>query len=184
MIKIPPISIENETLFYDSVKNIVRRWCNKNKTNSKIKLFLDFAYKDSTYTTFNDDNLKRAGMDYLVGLDYEYFNSYEEFNNKYSNNVIYYITRYGSNTYSNTNFKSDDDIFVMFGKESTGIPKEILADHLDRCLRIPMKVDARSLNLSNCVAIILFEILRQNNFYDLATSDYLKGDNFLEKFKK
>ena len=69
----------------------------------------------------------------------------------------------------------------MFGRESTGIPKEILQANINNCLRIPMKVDARSLNLSNCVALISYDALRQLKFENLATRDFLKGDDFLLK---
>ena len=69
----------------------------------------------------------------------------------------------------------------MFGKESTGIPKEILKDHLDRCLRIPMNSNIRALNLSNSVAIMLYEVLRQQNYNDLLTKEPFKGEDYLEK---
>ena len=69
----------------------------------------------------------------------------------------------------------------MFGRESTGIPHDILRDNFDRCLRLPMVPDARSLNLSNCVAILVYEILRQQNFLNLSTSEAIKGEDFLEK---
>ena len=68
----------------------------------------------------------------------------------------------------------------MFGKESTGIPKEILKNDLDRCYRLPMKEDARSLNLSNSVAIVLYEMLRQQEYYGLASDEQIKGDTWLE----
>ena len=69
----------------------------------------------------------------------------------------------------------------MFGRESTGIPHDILREHMDKVLRLPMVPNARSLNLSNCVAIVVYEILRQQKFTDLATSEAIKGNDFLEK---
>ena len=69
----------------------------------------------------------------------------------------------------------------MFGKESSGIPYDILSSKLDRCLRIPMKINARSLNLSNCVALVLFEALRQQDFFSLSTEETFKGADFLKK---
>ena len=110
----------------------------------------------------DDKGLKRAGMDYLKDFHYEYYDSYEDFMFKNGNPVIYYITRYGKKAPSEINFKDvEDDIFVMFGKESTGIPYDILKSHLEYCFRIPMIEGVRSLNLSNCVAIVVYEILRQ-----------------------
>ena len=69
----------------------------------------------------------------------------------------------------------------MFGKESTGIPKEILKDHLDKCLRLPMNDKVRALNLSNCVAIMVYEVLRQQNYNDLLFEEPFKGANYLEE---
>lgn len=68
----------------------------------------------------------------------------------------------------------------MFGRESTGIPHDILRAHMDRCLRIPMVPSARSLNLSNCVSLVAYEVLRQQNFFGLSTEEVIKGEDFLE----
>ncbi len=132
-----------------------------------------------TYT-IDDKGLQRAGMDYLVGFEYEYYNNYKEFLLKNNNPRVHYITRYGFKAPSEVDFSNtDEEIFVMFGKESTGIPKEILKDHLEYCYRLPMKDDARSLNLSNCVAIVVYEILRQQNYISLARNEVIKGKDFL-----
>ena len=105
---------------------------------------------------------------------------YEDFVNKNCNPNVYYITRYGKVAPSEINFKNiDEDIFVMFGKESTGIPKEILKDHLEYCFRIPMIEGVRSLNLSNCVAIVVYEILRQRDYEGLSRVETIKGEDFL-----
>ena len=128
----------------------------------------------------DDKGLRRAGMDYLVGFNYEYYESYEEFVNKNNAPSVYYITRYGKVAPSEINFKNiKEDIFVMFGKESTGIPKDILKDHVDYCFRIPMIEGVRSLNLSNCVAIVVYEILRQRNYEGLSRVETIKGEDFL-----
>ncbi len=145
-------------------------------TDSKLIIIGPLSFK------LDDDSLKRAGMDYLIGLNYEYIETLDEFFKKYHEKEIFYITRYGKQVYSNANL-TNKDIYVMFGRESSGIPYDLLANNIDRCLRLPMKVDSRSLNLSNCVAIITYEILRQQNFNDLATLDYLKGEDFLENHK-
>jgi tRNA (cytidine/uridine-2'-O-)-methyltransferase len=119
-------------------------------------------------------------MDYLKDVHYEYYNNYEEFVEKNDRPNVFYITRYGKKAPSEVNFKNiDGDIFVMFGKESTGIPKEILKNHLDYCFRIPMVEGVRSLNLSNCVAIVIYEILRQKEYVGLSKVETIKGENFL-----
>ena len=130
-------------------------------SGTKLHIIGPLTYK------IDDKGLKRAGMDYLVGFDFSYYESYEEFVSKNNNPNIYYITRYGKKAPSEIDFANiKDDIYVMFGKESTGIPKEILKEHLDYCYRIPMIEGVRSLNLSNCVAIVTYEILRQKNMKD------------------
>ena len=129
----------------------------------------------------DDKGLKRAGMDYLVGFEYKYYDSYEEFVSKNNNPIVHYITRYGKKAPSDIDFSSiNDDVYVMFGKESTGIPKEILKDHLDKCYRIPMIEGVRSLNLSNCVAIVVYEILRQRDYEGLSGVETIKGEDYLE----
>ena len=88
---------------------------------------------------------------------------------------IYYVTKYGVNVYSNVDFSDPvEDVYVMFGRESTGIDKNILSEHKKDTLRIPMLSTARSLNLSNAVAIVVYDILRQKNFPSLATFDMIK----------
>lgn len=134
--------------------------------------------------TFSIDNkdLKRAGLDYIDNLKMNYFPTYNDFLLAYPNQEIFYVTRYSNKVYSTFDFSNKvKDTFLMFGKESTGIPKNILKDHPDHLLRIPMVIDARSLNLSNCVALVLYEVLRQQNFNDLATHETIKGEDFLEK---
>lgn len=128
----------------------------------------------------DDKGLKRAGMDYLKDVHYDYYESYEDFISKNNNPLVYYITRYGKKAPSDIDFKGvKGDIFVMFGKESTGIPKSILKDHLSYCYRIPMVEGVRSLNLSNCVAIVIYEIHRQLNYEGLSKVETIKGEDFL-----
>ena len=128
----------------------------------------------------DEKSLKRAGMDYLIGFNFNYYEDYEQFLKVNNNPCIHYITRYGFKAPSEADFtNADEDIFVMFGKESTGIPKEILKADLDRCYRLPMKEDTRSLNLSNCVAIVVYEILRQQDYKSLSRYEVLKGKDFL-----
>ena len=134
--------------------------------------------------TFSIDSkdLKRVGMDYIDDLKMFYYENYDEFLQKNKNADLYYATRYSKRVYSSFDFSDPvKDIYVMFGRESTGIPHEILRDNSERLLRLPMVPEARSLNLSNCVAIISYEILRQQNFLNLSTSEAIKGEDFLEK---
>jgi tRNA (cytidine/uridine-2'-O-)-methyltransferase len=129
----------------------------------------------------DDKGLQRAGMDYLIDFHFDYYESYQEFCDKNNNPTIHYITRYGHKPCDSFDFSDvSEDYYVMFGKESSGIPRELLADNLDRCIRLPMKPNARSLNLSNCVAIVTYEILRQQKYYGLSSDEAIKGDTYLE----
>lgn len=122
----------------------------------------------------SDKSLKRAGMDYLKDAKYDYYSSYEEFVSKFPNQEIFYVTKYGTKLYCDDLFiDSTKDVYVMFGRESTGIDKEILSAHKDHTLRIPMLSTARSLNLSNAVAVVVYEILKQQKFPSLATFDMI-----------
>lgn len=134
--------------------------------------------------SLDDKSLKRAGMDYREGLTYHYYENYEAFLKVHAHADLFYITRYGTKNYALQNFESiEHSYYVMFGRESTGIPHDILRQNPDRCLRIPMVASARSLNLSNCVALVAYEVLRQQKFYGLSTLETIKGADFLEKEK-
>ncbi len=123
----------------------------------------------------SDKALQRAGMDYIKEAKFDYYDSYEEFNEKFKNKKIYYVTKYGTNIYSQVDFSDQlEDVYVMFGRESTGIDKEILSAHKETTLRIPMMSTARSLNLSNAVAVVVYDILRQQKFPELASFDMIK----------
>ncbi len=113
----------------------------------------------------DDKHLKRAGLDYWPKLEYYIYENYEDFLSKHPGVKIYYATTKAHNKYTDVTFGPDD--FIMFGKETAGIPEEILVDNEDSCIRIPMVGDIRSLNLGNSVAIVLYEALRQNGFSEL-----------------
>lgn len=113
----------------------------------------------------NEKALKRAGMDYWHELDVSTYINYEEFLEKNPEAKIYYATTKGRKLYSNVAY--EPDCYLMFGKESGGIPEEILKEHPDTCIRIPMLGDTRSLNLSNAAAIVTYEALRQNKFQNM-----------------
>ena len=106
--------------------------------------------------------VKRAGLDYWDKLDVTVYDSYEDFLQKNPNAKIYMATTKAKHTYTEVSY--EPDCYIMFGKESAGIPEEILVEHPETSIRIPMIGDIRSLNLGNSVAIVLYEALRQNNF--------------------
>lgn len=125
-------------------------------------------------------NIKRAAAGRTINdIEYEIYENYQEFSKKYKNKKIYYLTRYGLKNYSDIDFKEDNDIWIMFGTESTGIPKKILQKSIDTCIRIPMKAECRSLNLANTVNLIAYEILRQKNFEGLSKFEVQKGKEFI-----
>lgn len=128
----------------------------------------------------NDKSLKRAGMDYIKESDFKIFKDLDEAMNYFKDETIYYVTRYSKNVYSSFDYSDIvHDIYFMFGRESTGIPHDLLRVNIDKTIRIPMVPSARSLNLSNSVAIVLFEALRQQKFFNLSTQELIKGEDFL-----
>ena len=112
--------------------------------------------------SINDKMVKRAGLDYWDKLDVTVYDDFNDFCERNPGAKIYTATTKAHKTYTEVSY--EPDCYIMFGKESAGIPEEILVDHEDTCVRIPMIGDIRSLNLSNSVAIVLYEALRQNNF--------------------
>lgn len=112
--------------------------------------------------SINDKMVKRAGLDYWDKLDVTVYDDFNDFCERNPGAKIYMATTKAHKTYTEVSY--EPDCYIMFGKEIAGIPEEILVDHEDTCVRIPMIGDIRSLNLSNSVAIVLYEALRQNNF--------------------
>jgi rRNA methylase, putative, group 2 len=113
----------------------------------------------------DDKYLKRAGLDYWDSVEICYYDSFEELKSKYPDSDFYYATTKAVNAYTDIKFKDGD--FLVFGKETAGLPEELLKKNKEYCIRIPMRETIRSLNLSNSVSIILFEALRQNSFEGL-----------------
>ncbi|MDO4664549.1 MAG: tRNA (cytidine(34)-2'-O)-methyltransferase [Erysipelotrichaceae bacterium] len=136
----------------------------------------------------DDKSLKRAGMDYVRSTDIHTYKNWEDFlakNPNATSETMYFLTRYGHRAPAEFDYSDlSHDYFFVLGKESTGIKKEILIDHLEHCMRLPMKEDARSLNLSNCAAIMVYEALRQQNYPGLSHDEYLKGPDFLEQIRQ
>ncbi len=127
----------------------------------------------------DEQSIRRSGMDYRKELDMEVYPNWADFKAR-NIGVFFFITRYGKKAPDEADFiQADKEIYLVFGKESKGIPKAILRENLDACLRLPMVADARSLNLSNAVAILAYEALRQNGFKGLARTEVLKGEDWL-----
>lgn len=122
---------------------------------------------------FSVDNkyLKRSGLDYWDKLDVEYHESLEEFLQKYKEEKLFFATTKAVNTYADVEYT--DNCFILFGKETSGLPEELLKENKENCIRIPMKNTLRSLNLSNSVAIIVYEALRQDGFDGLENMGHL-----------
>lgn len=125
--------------------------------------------------SINDKMVKRAGLDYWDKLDVTVYDDFNDFCERNPGAKIYMATTKAHKTYTEVSY--EPDCYIMFGKESAGIPEEILVDHEDTCVRIPMIGDIRSLNLSNSVAIVLYEALRQNNF------DYMNQEGHLHRLE-
>lgn len=124
-----------------------------------------------------DKYLKRAGLDYWDKLEIEEHENLKAFLKKYptENHAMFFASTKSQKTYCDLDYTLFEEVFVLFGKETKGLPEELLQAHLDRAIRIPMRSHLRSLNLSNSVAIIAYEILRQKNFEGLEeTSNYFQ----------
>lgn len=124
----------------------------------------------------DDKSLKRCGLDYWDKLDVYYYENFEDFLKKNNNPTIFMGTTKAKKNY--TEVKYDKDCFIMFGKESKGIPEDILLKNKQTCIRIPMLSEYRSLNLSNAVAVVLYEALRQNNFLNLLQEGQLHNNKW------
>ena len=113
----------------------------------------------------DDRKLKRAGLDYWHQLDITYYDGLDDFYAKNPEAEVYYFSTKAPHLY--TEIEYPNPVYIMFGKETKGLPEELLHNNADRCVRLPMREGLRSLNLSNSVAIAVYEILRQGNFADL-----------------
>ena len=138
-------------------------------TGAKLHLVKPLGFEIS------DKYLKRAGLDYWDKVDIEYHENLQEFLNKYKpeeNNMFYASTK-ATHCYSDVDYRNFGEVFILFGKETKGLPEELLQKYIQNTIRIPMRHNLRSLNLSNSVNIILYEVLRQVNFNGLEeTSQY------------
>ena len=149
-------------------------------TNTKLHLIKPLGF------SLDDKHMKRSAVNYIDKLDYEVYENFDDFKSK-NKGIYYYLTRYGRRSHTSFDYSNKDnlDLYFIFGKESTGIPKKILKNDLSHCLRIPMTSNVRALNVSNSVAIVIYEVLRQQNFNDLLREepddDNHKGKDYLER---
>ena len=136
-------------------------------TGTRLHLIEPLGFK------INEKALKRAGLDYWDKLDVTVYCDFDDFLERNPGAKIYMATTKAPNVY--TDVRYEPDCFIMFGKESAGIPEEILVKNQETCVRIPMWGDIRSLNLSNSVAIVLYEALRQNGFERMTLEGHLRN---------
>ena len=134
-------------------------------TNTTLHLIEPLGFK------LNEKTLQRAGMDYWQNLKLERHISFEKFREENPDAVVWMATTKADKCYTEVEFGEND--YIMFGKESAGIPEEYLVSDKEHCIRIPMSDKVRSLNLSNSVAIVLYEALRQQNFSQLEKEGHL-----------
>lgn len=145
-------------------------------TNTKLHLIKQLGF------VLDDAHMKRAGVNYIDKLNYQVYDNFDDFKSK-NEGVYYYFTRYGKKPHTSFDYSNKDkkELYFIFGKESTGIPKELLQHDLEHCMRIPMSENVRALNLSNSCAIVIYEALRQQDYNDLLKYEPHKGADYLEK---
>ena len=145
--------------------------------NAKLHIIkpLGFDIENPKFNRFNTNHITWA--------DYVLYENWEDFRSK-NEGEYFFLTRYGKVPPSDIDFKGvpDKEIYLIFGKESTGVPYDILKENIDRCFRIPMAGECRSLNLSNAAAIAMFECARQLGFPGLSLTEVQKGEDFLESY--
>ncbi len=145
-------------------------------TGSTLHLIEPLGFK------LDEKHLRRAGMDYILKCHIFRYPNWESFAASHPNQRMVFVTRYGQHPFSDFDFQnSDQDIYLIFGKESTGVPKSILHDHQADCARLPMVASERTLNLSNCVAICVYEVLRQQDYPNLSKVEVIKGKDWLDQ---
>ena len=142
-------------------------------TNTKLHLIEPLGF------SLDEAHLRRSGVNYIDKLEYTVYKNFDEFKSK-NKGTYYYFTRYGHKPHTSFDYSNkEEDIYLIFGKESTGIPKEILREDLEHCMSIPMTSNVRALNLSNCAAIVLYEVLRQQDYRDLLFEEPHKDKDFI-----
>lgn len=144
-------------------------------THSKLHLIKPLGF------SLEEKYIKRSGANYIDKCDYTVYENIDDFFSK-NDGEFYFLTRYGHKPHSSFDYSdSDKNYYFFFGKESTGIPREILKPYIDKCMRMPMSDDVRSLNLSNTVAIMIYEALRQQGYPNLLFDEPHKSKTFIEE---
>ena len=142
-------------------------------TNAKLHLIKPLGF------SLDEKSVRRSGVNYIDKVDLTVYENMEDFYSK-NEGTFYYLTRYGHKPHTVGNYSdSSENIYFIFGKESTGIPKKYLRPNIDNCFRLPMSKNVRSLNLSNTVAIVVYEALRQQNYNDLFFDEPHKSKDFI-----
>jgi len=145
-------------------------------THTKLHLIKPLGF------SLDEKYIRRSGVNYIDKCDYTVYENWDDFISK-NTGKMYFYTRYGHKPHSDFDYSdTQENIYFVFGKESTGIPRNILKPHLDTCARIPMTSNVRALNLSNSVAIVLYEALRQQNYLDLLRDEPHKGPTYIEDY--
>ncbi len=151
-------------------------------TNTNLHLIKPLGF------SLDEKYIRRSGVNYIDNCNYQVYENWDDFYNKNKDKgEFYFLTRYGHKPHTTFDYSdSKKNIFFVFGKESTGIPREILKPHLDKCMRMPMTDKVRALNLSNTVAIMVYEALRQQDYNDLLrdepSNEGHKGNHFIEDY--
>lgn len=144
-------------------------------TNTKLHLIKPLGF------SLDEKYIRRSGVNYIDKCEYEVYENIDDFYSK-NQGTYYYLTRYGHKPHTSFDYSDkEENIYFIFGKESTGIPPQLLKPHIDNCMRIPMTDNVRALNLSNSVAIMVYEALRQQDFLDLLRDEPHKSKNFIEE---
>ena len=143
-------------------------------THAKLHLIKPLGF------SLEEKYIKRCGAGYIDKCDYTLYENIDEFFSK-NKGTYYFLTRYGHKPPSSFNYSNkNENIYFIFGKESTGIPRNLLQPHIDKCMRIPMSDNVRALNLSNTVAIMIYEALRQQGYPMLFKEEPHKSKNYIE----
>ena len=142
-------------------------------TNVRLHLIKPLGF------SLDEKYIKRSGANYIDKCDYTVYENIDEFFKK-NKGKYYFLSRYGHNPPSEFNFKNEENIYFIFGKESSGLPHSLLKDNMDNCMRLPMNKNIRALNLSNTVAIIVYEALRQKGYPNLEFDEPHKDKYFIE----
>ncbi len=142
-------------------------------TNTKLHLIKPLGF------SLEDKYIKRSGVNYIKYCDYTVYDNIDDFFSK-NKGTYYFLTRYGKKPHTSFDYSNkNENIYFFFGKESTGIPPKILKPFINNCLRIPMTKNVRALNLSNAVAIMVYEALRQQDYNDLLREEPHKSKDYI-----